>query len=186
MGRARRLSPLVLPCVRTCTRPWSGFCSAPDEVRRGAAIATRRSRPTRARCGCPLASSARNAPPTSSLGRAGARRLSPGSAASHPWGTFLRRSARKTLSTSYLQDTFRKITRGIAGNGAGPAALPDFRHSFASRLVAKWGRQAEPVAHIFSSCRVTSDTSPSAKRGGTFLRVRTPPGGLLPVPRLST
>jgi integrase len=67
----------------------------------------------------------------------------------HPLGELFFVDLRgRPLSTSYLKDTFRKITRGIAGNGARPRPRwPDFRHSFASRLVAKWACQAEPVAH---------------------------------------
>lgn len=54
----------------------------------------------------------------------------------------------RPLTPQYLKDTFLKIIRGIAGNGARPRPRwPDFRHSFASRTVARWDRQAEPIAH---------------------------------------
>ena len=67
----------------------------------------------------------------------------------HPLGELFFVDLRgRPLSPQYLKDTFYKITRGIAVNGARPRPRwPDFRHSFASRMVAKWSRQPEPVAH---------------------------------------
>lgn len=44
--------------------------------------------------------------------------------------------------------TFRGLARGMIGNGArAHPRIADFRHSFATRLIAAWGRRAKPVPH---------------------------------------
>lgn len=44
--------------------------------------------------------------------------------------------------------TLRKLAHGITPNGDRPSIrFVDLRHSFASRLIAQWSRQKQPVAH---------------------------------------
>jgi integrase len=44
--------------------------------------------------------------------------------------------------------TFRRLVRGIPSNGARPRPrLYDFRHTFATRQIARWARQPVPLAH---------------------------------------
>lgn len=52
------------------------------------------------------------------------------------------------LCDATARETFRTLSVGIVSNGA--RALPriyDLRHTFATRHIAKWSRQAAPVAH---------------------------------------
>jgi integrase len=54
----------------------------------------------------------------------------------------------RPLSQEIIRNTFARLTRGIAGSGARPTIrLQDLRHTFATRTIAKWSRQSEPVAH---------------------------------------
>ena len=47
-----------------------------------------------------------------------------------------------------LDLTFRRLARGMVGNGArAQPRIADFRHSFATRLIATWGRRTKPVPH---------------------------------------
>ena len=54
----------------------------------------------------------------------------------------------RPLSQEIICNTFARLTRGIAGSGARPTIrLQDLRHTFATRTIAKWSRQSEPIAH---------------------------------------
>jgi len=47
-----------------------------------------------------------------------------------------------------LNITFRILSHGIIGNGDRPRPRPvDFRHSFATRLIAEWARDPQPGPH---------------------------------------
>jgi integrase len=57
-----------------------------------------------------------------------------------PWG--------RPLSGCAAQWTFRRLVLGIASNGIRPTLrLYDFRHTFATKLIARWSRQRAPLAH---------------------------------------
>jgi len=67
----------------------------------------------------------------------------------HPLGEmfFVGRSGRP-LCRSRVQEDFRTIRRGVIPNGARAAPrIHDLRHTFATRHIAKWNREAAPVAH---------------------------------------
>jgi len=47
-----------------------------------------------------------------------------------------------------LEFVFRQLTRSLPASGSRPAPrLMDLRHTFATRLIARWTRQKAPVAH---------------------------------------
>ncbi len=67
----------------------------------------------------------------------------------YPFGDrfFLSRAGR-SLKTTDVHRTFRILCEGIRGNGA--RALPrihDFRHTFATKHVGRWSREAAPLTH---------------------------------------
>lgn len=67
----------------------------------------------------------------------------------HPIGGyfFLGRAGRP-LECSGVHKTFRDLAQGLAANGAHPLPrIHDLRHTFASRHVARWSREAAPVMH---------------------------------------
>lgn len=67
----------------------------------------------------------------------------------HPFGEmfFVGRSGRP-LRRTRVESNFREIRRGIVPNGARPAPrIHDLRHTFATRHIAKWNREAAPIAH---------------------------------------
>jgi integrase len=52
----------------------------------------------------------------------------------------------RPLTPSAAQWTFRRLVRDIPGNGARPRPrLYDFRHTFATTLISRWSRQANPI-----------------------------------------
>ena len=52
------------------------------------------------------------------------------------------------LKMDAVYTTFRRLARGIRGNGArSRPRLYDLRHRFASKWIAQWGRQSVPPAH---------------------------------------
>jgi len=52
------------------------------------------------------------------------------------------------LSQQTVHYTFRGLTRDLVANGArSNVRFHDFRHSLATRLIAKWSRQDAPIAH---------------------------------------
>jgi integrase len=52
------------------------------------------------------------------------------------------------IAPGTLEQTFRRLVRHIPSSGARPRPrLHDLRHSFATRLIAAWHRQARPLAH---------------------------------------
>jgi integrase len=52
----------------------------------------------------------------------------------------------RPLSPCAVQCTFRYLARNMSGNGARPhPRLYDFRHTFATTLISRWSRQANPV-----------------------------------------
>ena len=54
----------------------------------------------------------------------------------------------RALSDAAMYSTFRELTRDIVGNGArARPRLYDLRHTFATRMIARWSRGAAPVAH---------------------------------------
>ena len=54
----------------------------------------------------------------------------------------------RRLQYSAAQWTFRRLAHGIRGNGARPhPRLYDFRHTFATRLIARWSRQSAPPSN---------------------------------------
>jgi len=59
------------------------------------------------------------------------------------------------LSQQTVYHTFRGLTRDLVANGARSyLRFHDFRHSLATRLIAKWSRQRAPVAHhLLLLCR---------------------------------
>jgi integrase len=57
-----------------------------------------------------------------------------------PWG--------RPLHAVCAHWTFRRLAHGIPSNGARPTLrLYDFRHTFATKLIARWSRQRAPLAH---------------------------------------
>ncbi|MFA6960685.1 MAG: tyrosine-type recombinase/integrase [Verrucomicrobiota bacterium] len=54
----------------------------------------------------------------------------------------------RPIPATTLNKTFRLLCRGISGNGDRPGPrLVDFRHSFATRLIAEWARDPQPRPH---------------------------------------
>jgi integrase len=54
----------------------------------------------------------------------------------------------RPLAPRLTERVFLRLTRGIQPNGQRPAVrLLDFRHSFASRWIASWSQQSQPIAH---------------------------------------
>lgn len=54
----------------------------------------------------------------------------------------------RPLTASRTERVFRLLTRGLVPTGGRCSMrLMDFRHSFASHWIARWSRQAQPVAH---------------------------------------
>jgi integrase len=54
----------------------------------------------------------------------------------------------RPIPAATLNLTFRRLAEGMVGNGArAQPRIADFRHSFATRLIAGWGRRAKPVPH---------------------------------------
>ncbi|MEK6631047.1 MAG: tyrosine-type recombinase/integrase, partial [Acidobacteriota bacterium] len=54
----------------------------------------------------------------------------------------------RPLQPVMLDWTLRQLTRGISPNGdRSTVRLVDLRHTFATRLIAQWGRQRRPVSH---------------------------------------
>jgi integrase len=55
-----------------------------------------------------------------------------------PWG--------RPLTVSAARDTFCRLTRGMKVNGArARPRLHDLRHSLATKLIARWSRQSDPI-----------------------------------------
>lgn len=54
----------------------------------------------------------------------------------------------RPLQLCAVEDTFRRLTRGIPGNGWRPhPRLYDFRHTYATNAVARWSKRSVPLAH---------------------------------------
>lgn len=54
----------------------------------------------------------------------------------------------RPLSHTSYGLTMRWLFRGIKSNGLRPTVRPyDFRHTFATKLIARWSRQKKPVGH---------------------------------------
>ncbi len=54
----------------------------------------------------------------------------------------------RPLQSSAAQWTFRRLARGMPGNGSrARPRLYDFRHTFATKVVNSWSRQAAPLPH---------------------------------------
>jgi integrase len=54
----------------------------------------------------------------------------------------------RPLKASAAQWTFRRLAQGVPSNGARLAVrLYDFRHSVATKLIARWSRQSAPLAN---------------------------------------
>jgi integrase len=54
----------------------------------------------------------------------------------------------RPLQVCAVDWTFQRLVRGVAGNGARPhPRLYDFRHCFATKLIARWSSQSVPLAH---------------------------------------
>jgi integrase/recombinase XerD len=54
----------------------------------------------------------------------------------------------RPLKLRRVEKVFRRLTAGIPCRGESAAVrLYDFRHTFATRLIAQWSRQARPIAH---------------------------------------
>lgn len=54
----------------------------------------------------------------------------------------------RPLAVDAISRTFRQLVRGIPSNGARTRPrLYDFRHTFATRQIARWARQPIPLAH---------------------------------------
>ena len=52
------------------------------------------------------------------------------------------------LLIGHVDWAFARLARGIPGNGAcAHPRLYDFRHSFATKMIARWSRQSVPLAH---------------------------------------
>jgi integrase len=63
-------------------------------------------------------------------------------------GTFFTGPFGRPLRTSAAQWTFRRLAEGIPSNGVrSTLRLYDFRHTFATKLIARWSRQRAPLAH---------------------------------------
>jgi integrase len=67
----------------------------------------------------------------------------------HPiGGCFFLGRAGRPLKQSVVHDTFRHLARGLASNGERSLVrIHDLRHTFATRHIARWNRQAAPVTH---------------------------------------
>jgi integrase len=66
-----------------------------------------------------------------------------------PWGqTLFVGMTGQPLPARRTERVFARLTQGLTANGDRRSLrLLDFRHTFASGWVARWGRQAQPVAH---------------------------------------
>jgi integrase len=66
-----------------------------------------------------------------------------------PFGDYLFVGHRgQPIPAGTLQQTFRQLIRNVPSNGArSRPRIHDLRHSFATRLIATWNRQARPFAH---------------------------------------
>jgi integrase len=54
----------------------------------------------------------------------------------------------RPLGTGPTEFVFNRLVAGIAANGDFPRPrMPDFRHTFASRWIAEWSVQVQPVSH---------------------------------------
>ena len=54
----------------------------------------------------------------------------------------------RPLSHTSYNLTMRLLFRGIRSNGLRPTVRPyDFRHTFATKLIARWSKQEQPVGH---------------------------------------
>ena len=54
----------------------------------------------------------------------------------------------RPLSHTSYNLTMHRLLRGIHSNGARPMVRPyDLRHTFATKLITKWSKQAQPVGH---------------------------------------